>query len=86
MLQYLLKNKPKLVVHLEPTIELYDENNLIDYLAIIFHRKRGYTQGYLTLLQELELKGVLEIIKVKRLEFGSTFMEGFTYIIWKIKE
>ena len=84
MLQYLLTNKPKLIIHLEPTLELYDENNLIDYLAIKFHKKRGYTSGYLPRLQELEKNGAIELVKIKRLEFGSLFMEGFTYFIWKI--
>ena len=26
----------------------------------------------------------IKIVKEKRLEFGSLFMEGFTYFIWKI--
>ncbi|MFH1996537.1 MAG: class I SAM-dependent methyltransferase, partial [Candidatus Omnitrophota bacterium] len=82
-LQYLLTNKPKLCMHLEPTIELYDENNLFDYLAIKFHKKRGYTQNYLNRLRELEKEGKLEIVSVKRLNFGSLMMEGFTYIVWK---
>tara|TARA_Y100000816_G_C26080794_1_gene569609 strand:+ start:148 stop:1086 length:939 start_codon:yes stop_codon:yes gene_type:complete len=84
MLRYILKQKPKLIVHLEPTIELYDENNLIDYLAIKFHKKRGYTEGYLPMLKKLEKEGEIKIVKEKRLEFGSLLMEGFTYFIWKI--
>lgn len=83
MLQYLLKEKPKLIIHLEPTIELYDENNLIDYLAIKFHKKRGYSQGYLPRLHQLEQDGLLKIEKVKRLEFGSLFLEGYNLIVWR---
>jgi SAM-dependent methyltransferase len=81
-LDYIIYNKPKLCIHIEPTIEMY-ENNLFDYLAIMFHKKRGYTVGYLPALQELEKQGKAEIIKVKRLYFGSLMMEGFTYIIWR---
>lgn len=83
-LQFLLKRSPALCVHIEPTVELYDENNLVDYLAAKFHRKRGYTQGYLPRLKELEAEGKIEILKVKRLFFGSLYMEGFTLIIWKL--
>lgn len=82
-LQYLLKNKPELCVHVEPTIELYQQDNLIDYLAIKFHKKRGYTQGFLPALKELEADKKVEILKTKRLFFGSLFMEGYNLIIWR---
>ena len=84
-LQFFLKRSPELCLHVEPTIELYDENNLIDYLAMKFHRKRGYTEGYLTRLRELEAKNKIEILKVKRLFWGSLYMEGYSLIIWKPK-
>lgn len=83
-LQFLLKKSPAICIHIEPTIELYDEEKLIDYLAIRFHRKRGYSEGYLPRLKKLEAEGKIKIIKVKRLFFGSLYMEGFTLIIWKI--
>jgi SAM-dependent methyltransferase len=84
-LQFLLKHSPALCIHVEPTIELYDESNLIDYLAIKFHRKRGYTEHFLTRLRELEAQNEIEILKVKRLFFGSLYMEGYTCMIWKPK-
>ncbi|MBU0715140.1 MAG: class I SAM-dependent methyltransferase [Verrucomicrobia bacterium] len=84
-LQYLMANRPAICFHIEPTIELYDENLLFDYLAIKFHRKRGYTEGLLPRLQELASKGIIELIKVKRLYFGSLFMEGYSYFVWRMK-
>ncbi|OGZ27150.1 MAG: hypothetical protein A2365_00575 [Candidatus Nealsonbacteria bacterium RIFOXYB1_FULL_40_15] len=84
-LEYLLKQPFDLCINIEPTVEVYDENNLVDYLAVKFHRKRGYTEGYLPRLRELESRGKIEILKVKRLFFGSLFMEGFTYMVWKKK-
>ena len=84
-LQFLLNKSPKICVHIEPTIELYDETKLPDYLAIKFHKKRGYTTGFLPRLQELEKENKIELIKVKRLYFGSLFMEGYSLIIWKPK-
>jgi len=85
-LQFLLKRSPALCMHVEPTIELYDENNLIDYLAIKFHRKRGYTENYLTRLRELETQNRIEILKAKRPFFGSLYMEGYSYIVWRPRE
>ena len=82
-IDYILQMKPKLVVNSEPIYELYDQDNLFDYLAAKFHYKRGYTRGYLTRLLELEKEGKIEIIKLKRLNFGSLLMEGYTCIVWK---
>lgn len=85
-LQFVLKCSPMLCLHVEPTIELYDENNLVDYLAMKFHRKRGYTEGYLSRLKEMEAQKKIEILKVKRLFWGSLYMEGYSLIIWKPKK
>jgi hypothetical protein len=81
-IQYLLEQKPVVVVHVEPTIELYDEDVLFDHLAIEFHRKRGYSEKLLPYLQSLESENTIKLEKVKRLNFGSLFMEGYTYMIW----
>jgi hypothetical protein len=82
-IQYLLHFKPALCIHVEPTIELYDPNTLFDYLAMKFHRNRGYTEGLLTKIRELEEQGLAQLEKVKRLNFGSLFMEGYMYFVWK---
>ncbi len=84
-LEFLLDHPPKLCVHVEPIIELYNKDDLMDYLAVKFHRKRGYTDNYLTKLLELEVQGKIEILKVRRHFFGSLFMDGFSYIIWRPK-
>ena len=82
-IDYILQMKPKLVVNSEPIYELYDQDILFDYLAAKFHYKRGYTRGYLPKLLELEKEGRIKIIKLKRLNFGSLLMEGYTCIVWK---
>lgn len=82
-IDFLLEKKPSLVVNVEPTVEVYKHDSLFDHLAIKFHKKRGYTEGYLPKLLELESSGKIEIMKIKRLNFGSLFMEGFTCMIWR---
>ena len=82
-LQFILKQSPKLCLHVEPIIELYDENNLVDYLSIKFHKKRHYAEGYLTRLKELETQNMVKVLKTKRLFFGSLYHEAYSYTIWK---
>ena len=81
--KYLMNQPISICVHVEPTIELYDENNLVDYLAVKFQGKRGYTRNLLPYLRELEAEKRVELLKVKRLNFGSLFMEGYNLIIWR---
>ena len=82
-IHYLIDNKPKIVVHIEPTIELYDLNILEDYLAYKFHKKRGYTIGLLPYLQQLDREKIIKLEKVQRTYFGSLYMEGYNLIVWR---
>ncbi len=82
-LQFFIDKKPSLCIHIEPTIELYDESNSIDCLAIKFHKKRGYTVGLLPMLQQLHEQKVIDLIKVHRVYFGSLYNEGYNYMIWR---
>ncbi len=81
-LKFLLQQRPQLCIHMEPICELYDETNLVDYLAIRYHQQRGYLRGFLTHLKSLESQGQVVIEKVKRLGFGSLFHEGYSLVIW----
>src|SRR5260221_122566 len=81
-LDFLLEKKPAICVNMEPTLELYDQANLADYLAARYHRKRGYLEGYLTKLRELESKGRIKILDTRRFEFGSTYHECYSYTTW----
>lgn len=80
---YLLEHRISLCIHVEPIIELYNDKNLVDYLAIKFQGKRGYTRGLLSYLKKLEMNKTIEILKENRLYFGSLYMEGYNYIIWR---
>jgi len=82
-IDYLLVKKPNICFHIEPTVEFYDENTLLDYLAIKFHKQRGYTEGLVPHLKKLEEKKKVEINKLHRFNFGSQFMEGYNLVVWK---
>jgi SAM-dependent methyltransferase len=82
-IDFILKKKPGLCINFEPIEEVLDENNLIDYLTIKYFNKRNYLKNYLTKLKSLEKEGKVEILSIKRLNYGSKFIEGHTLIIWK---
>ena len=77
-IEYLIRQSPRIVIHIEPTVELYDETNEVDALAIRFHRRRGYTEGLLPYLQSR-----VNVIHVERSEFGSLMHSGYSQIVWK---
>lgn len=83
-LQYLLDEKPTLVLHLEPIAELYDrENSITDWLAYEFHQKRRYLDGYYTELLRLQKDGQIEILNTRRTYFGSWNDESYTLVVWR---
>jgi hypothetical protein len=75
-LEFLKDLKPTICVHVEPIIELYDENSLFDYLAIMYHKKRNYLGNYLTEIKD-------RCVEVARTTFGNIYNEGYNIVIWR---
>ena len=82
LMDKLIASKPKQCVHIEPIIELYDENNHYDKLAIEYHKKRNYLSGWLAALRQKEKDGKIKITEVRRLYFGDTYHEAYSVIVW----
>jgi len=82
IINYLIRNRPKICVHIEPMSELYDDVSLEDYLANWFQTKRGYTSGLIPLLKQYEDEGRITVNKIQRLGFGSLMMEGYNLVVW----
>jgi hypothetical protein len=82
-LDYLLDQKPRRVVHVEPTLELYDPDSAHDRLAIEYHTRRKYLSGLLPALRQHEQRGRIRIRYSHRLRFGSRFHECFTVHVWE---
>lgn len=80
---FIIKNSPIIVMDVNQLSELYDPNILLDYLALKFEHKRGYLNGYLAYLRQLESQGKIKIIKTQRSHLGTVNHDGFSYIIWK---
>ena len=83
-IDFLLTKKPTLVVNIEPVLDWYDPDSLVDYLAIRAHERRGFLSGYLSKLQKLEIEGRINIQKASRTYFGSMLHEAYSQIIWTI--
>lgn len=82
-IKYILNKKPALCIHMEPISEVFNENNLLDYLNIKYFEKRNYLKGFLTKIRSLEKEGRAKILEERRLNYGSEFIEGHTLITWK---
>jgi hypothetical protein len=81
-LDFVLKKKPIICVHFEPIDELLDPMNLLDYLSILYFRKRGYLSGFLPRLHRLQDEGKIKILREQRTYTGSFFIEGHSLIVW----
>ncbi|BAI76801.1 hypothetical protein AZL_f00410 (plasmid) [Azospirillum sp. B510] len=82
-LDYLLASQPLRCVHVEGINELYDEEDLLDRLALRYHERRNYLSNLLTRLRELEAEGKVVIEAVHRQRFGTRFNDTFSYVVWR---
>ena len=81
-LDFILASNFKRIVHIETNYEIYDENNLLDFLAKKYIEKRNWLRGYFSTLRELEESGKIKIHEEKR-TFGSFFHDGYTITVWE---
>jgi len=84
-IDYLVEQKPSMVVHIEPMWEPLDETNLMDYLSIKYFEKRNYLNGLQKYIEQLANQGQVEIIKKDRTYVGSFYIDGYSLLIWKPK-
>lgn len=84
-LDYIMDQDVKICIHLEPVSEFYDPLVLFDYLAVQYHKKRNYLNGFMTELQRLHDYNKIRLIKTKRTYFGNMYNECFNIIIWRKK-
>lgn len=74
-MEFMRDFKPKKSIHIEPIIELYDDSNPIDSLAIKYHKKRNYLHGFFDFISSQK-----ELKFYERTCFGNTYNEGFTVL------
>ena len=81
-IDFLLEKKPEICLHIEPIAELLNEENLVDYLSILYFKKRNYLSGFLLKLRELKEAGKIKIHMAKRTFIGSLYIEGYSVVVW----
>lgn len=82
-LEYLIQQRPSVVIHHEPVLEFYDPDNLIDYLAILWHRRRDYLSGFWPALQFAARQRRIEILESRRTGFGDPYHESGSVVVWR---
>jgi len=84
-LNFVLEKKPDLIINVECLNDLYNKNNLLDYLALKYHKKRNYLDHYFKRLKALEKDRRIEIIYHTHHKFSNIFNDTHSFIIWKVK-
>jgi hypothetical protein len=79
-LEFLLSLKAQIYLHIEPLIELYDDNSLFDYLAILYHQKRNYLGNFYKALMSR-----VKVIEHCRTGFGNEWNDGYSVLVWQLK-
>lgn len=72
-LEFLRRSEPAMCFHIEPILEWYDPNNLIDHTAIKIHEARGFWRGFVNEIAPLWKQ---------RTGFGSLLLEGYSQLAW----
>lgn len=81
----MLAARPARVVHLEPMVEFYNHHTAMGHASIKYHLRRGYWAGGLAYLEALEREGRIELLRTRRVTFGSLNVEGYNHIVWRPK-
>ena len=81
-IDYLVREKPSIVVHIEPIHEVLDENNILDNLSIKYFNKRNYLDGLVNYVRDLENRGIVKIHNLQRTYVGSFYIDGYSLLVW----
>jgi len=82
LLSFIMAAKPDIVLHYEPIVEFYDEDNLLDYLALLYSQKRNYLSGFWPALCRLQEQNKIEILESRRPYLGGVIHEA-SLIAWR---
>ena len=81
-LSFILESRTKIIVNVETMFEIYDDENLFDFLPRQYIKKRNWLQGYYAKLREFEHHGKIKILE-NRKTFGSFYHDEYTIIVWE---
>lgn len=81
-LDYLIQQKPKICLHLEPIIEFLDPKSELDRLSIEYFEKRNYLRGFLDELKRREGLNEIQILKAQRNSIGGLPIQAYSIVVW----
>jgi hypothetical protein len=79
----LVKERPGIVIHIEPIVDWYNMDSELESLSVYYHKKRGYLDGLVGYLEELESKKRISILAKFKTKFGESRHNPFSLIVWK---
>ncbi|MHB1011370.1 MAG: class I SAM-dependent methyltransferase [Desulfobacteria bacterium] len=82
-LEYLLEQPIAVCINVECLHELYDKTRLTDYLALKYHKRKNYLEGYLEQLRLLASEDRISIERVHHQKFGNAFDDPHSYVVWR---
>jgi ubiquinone/menaquinone biosynthesis C-methylase UbiE len=82
LIEWLIAQKPQIVLQHEPVLDFYDPENTFDALALWYSKKRNYLEGYYEALLVEEKKGRLKIETAYRPELGGVLHE-MSVLVWR---
>lgn len=83
-LKFILKNKPRICIHIEPMPQLFNNNNIEDFLSVQALKKKKYSVNFLYEIKQLEKNNEIKILKLLKSPFGSQLIDGMNLLVWKI--
>lgn len=81
-IEYLMQNKPAIVVHIEPFKDLLDVQNPLDLISIDYMKQRNYIEGYCEAIFELQENKEAQVHLFERTFIGSKYVDGYSILVW----
>lgn len=82
-IEYLIRQKPSIVVCVDTYYEMYDPANEADALARTFMEQRNYLRECIPYLKQQQERGNITITELRRIPFGSLYVEGYSLAVWR---
>ncbi len=82
-LNELIRQKPAVVVHIEPIFEHWSDDSLLHMLRRRYFQLNDYNQSMLSALKEYETEGLIEILEERPNLFGNNPLAPVSVIKWK---
>jgi hypothetical protein len=81
-LNEIIRHKPSMVIHIEPTLEHWSDGLLLHLLWQRYCQINDYNQSYLSALKEYEDEGLIQIVEERKNIFGCNPLTPVSVVKW----